>query len=296
MRNSEGGRNRARFRDFLHGLTWEEEGEEKARGALVMSFFIHLHPHWCCDDWGHCSESKLLEWWWWWWCWWVCTSSPAAATEEALVTHNASIANPSPPCLAQWTRKNQTPPPAADLWTQNRQKAPKKSMELEDQGQNLKFLATPATTFCIFLLSRVWILQQCHAGFTLVGRTKGRDRRMTRGSMLRDGTNGQDRWMTSSRSRLRDGTNGQDRWMTSSRSRLRDGTNERDRWMTSSRSRLRDGTNERDRWMTSSRSRLRDGTNGRDRWMTSNNRLRDGTNGQDQWIESSSSLRDGTNG
>ncbi len=119
MRNSEGG-NRARFRGFLHGLTWEEEGEEKARGALVMSFFIHLHPHWCCDDWEHCSESKLLEWW---WCWWVCTSSPAAATEEALVTHNASIANPSPPCLAQWTRKNQTPPPAADLWTQNRQKS-----------------------------------------------------------------------------------------------------------------------------------------------------------------------------
>jgi hypothetical protein len=103
-------------------------------------------------------------------------------------------------------------------------KAPTKSMELEDQGQNLEFLATPATAFCIFLLSRVWILQQCHAGFTLVRRTKGRDRRMTRGSMLRDGTNGRDRWMTSCSSRLRDGTNGRDRWIASSSS-LRDGTN-----------------------------------------------------------------------
>jgi len=120
--------------------------------------------------------------------------------------------------------------------------APTKSMELEDQGQNLEFMATPATTFCIFLLSRVWILQQCHAGFTLVGRTKGRDRRMTRGSMLRDGTNGRDRWMTISSIKLRDGTNGRDRWMTSSRSRLRDGTNGRDRWIASSSS-LRDSTN-----------------------------------------------------
>ncbi len=243
MRNSEGGRNRARFRGFLHVLTWEEEGEEKARGALVMSFFIHLHPHWCCDDWEHCSESRLLEWWW--WCWWVCTSSPAAATEEALVTHNASIANPSPPCLALWTRKNQTPPPAAaDLWTQNQQTSTHK---IDGAGRSRTKLGVFGNAHNSILhlssLSRVWILQQCHAGFTLVGRTKGRDRRMTRGSMLRDGTNGRDRWMTSSSRRLRDGTNGRDRWMTSSRSRLRDGTNGRDRWIASSSSSLRDGTN-----------------------------------------------------